>query len=262
MRLVNLLGLLMTGTSALCLIDLSMGTLDSKPSLSEPETRLATQVERVISPHLQRSISAAVSSETTPIAFKEVAVHLVPQIVAQHDAPKSVQAGDMLARRELAVEIKLGLKRLGCFEGNITGDWDRQAQLATSAFLSGVNARLPVSDPDLVLVALVRAQVAQTCTVECSAVEARRVDRRCQPSVVKAREVAEVVQKKPADAVAIHTPDRMSLSSTVSVEAEPRLASRPPMPAATVMVRRASQEVAVRGPSSWREKVFENPSGR
>ncbi len=271
MRLVNLFGLLMTGTSALCLIDFLMGTFAGNSRLSEPETRAATQVVQMVSTPLQRSTSAAISSEVTPISFEEVAVRVAPQTGAQHDAPKSVQAGDVWARRELAVEIKRGLKRLGCFDGSIAGDWDRSAQLATSAFLASVNARLPVSEPDLILAALVRAQVSQICTVPCSQGHSGSVNSGCLPSVVDAREIAEVAQKKSADAAAFYAPDRMSLGASAksdsgdeksaSTDAEPSLGSKRPPTPPTVSVQRSTR-VAVQGPTSWHRKVFDNPSGR
>lgn len=270
MRLVNLCGLLMTGTSALCLVDFSTGIFAGNARFSEPETSAATQVVQVASTPLQRSMSAAISSEPTPISFQEVAAHVAPQTVTQHDAPKSVQAGDVWARRELAVEIKRGLKRLGCFDGSISGDWDRSAQLATRAFLASVNARLPFSEPDLILAALVRAQVSQISTVAYSQRHSGVVNSGCLPSVVEAREIAEVSQKKSADAAAFSASDRMSLGASAkndagdeksaATDAEPSVASQGP-PTFTVSVQRTAR-VSVQGPTSWRKKVFDNSSGR
>lgn len=265
MRLVNLLGLPLTGLSALCLIDFYIESFAGNSSAPQVGSAAQVQVERIGSSPVQRP-TPAVSLETTPISFNGVAARLATPTRAQNDAPKSVQAGDLWARRELAVEIKRGLKRLGCFDGSISGDWDRSAQLATSAFLATVNARLPVSEPDLILLALVRAQVSQVCAVECSEVHAGRATNECPPSV----NVAEG-GKSSADATTFYTAERMSLGAlatndvgdtkSASTNVEPGYASKRSLTLPTVSVRRSTR-VAVQAPTSWSKRIFDGSSGR
>lgn len=263
MRLVNLFGLSLTGLSALCLIDFGIESFAGNSSAPHVGRASQVQVERIVSSPVQRATSP-VSLETTPVSFNEVPARLATQTRAQYEAPKSVQAGDVWARRELAVEIKRGLKRLGCFDGNISGDWDRPAQLATGAFLTRVNARLPFSEPDLILLSLVRAQVSQVCAVECSEVRSGRAANECLLSV----NVAEG-GKSSADATTF--PERMSLGAlatndvgdtkSASTSVEPGYASKRSLTIPTVSVQRSTR-VAVRAPTSWSERIFDGSSGR
>jgi hypothetical protein len=55
------------------------------------------------------------------------------------------------------------LKRLGCYQGRIDGDWGPASRYAAAKFTSAVNAALPVDQPEPALLALARRHQG-TCT--------------------------------------------------------------------------------------------------
>lgn len=77
--------------------------------------------------------------------------------------PKSARLGDYAARRELIRAIQRELARAGCYAGAKTGEWRRDTKRAMSAFLAGVNASLPVEEPDYILLSLVRSDTRAVC---------------------------------------------------------------------------------------------------
>lgn len=76
---------------------------------------------------------------------------------------KSSVPADGSARYALIRDIQRELKRVGCYWGKIDGDWGPGSKRAITGFVSTVNAALPTSDPDYILLALVRAQHGQVC---------------------------------------------------------------------------------------------------
>jgi len=67
-------------------------------------------------------------------------------------------------RPGLARELQKELKRVGCYEGEVTGAWSAAARQAMRRFTERVNAKLPVDEPDLVLLKLVQGQPGRVCT--------------------------------------------------------------------------------------------------
>ncbi len=83
-----------------------------------------------------------------------------------HGAPalSSILPADTDARRDLIRRLQRALGRAGCYTGPMDGRWSRQTQAAMGWFVRRVNARLPYSEPDFVLLALVQSHAAGTCT--------------------------------------------------------------------------------------------------
>jgi hypothetical protein len=59
------------------------------------------------------------------------------------------------------------LKRVGCYDGYINGDWTAPTRNAMKAFADYVNARLPVDKPDIVLLSLIQGYEGKACRGFC-----------------------------------------------------------------------------------------------
>jgi peptidoglycan hydrolase-like protein with peptidoglycan-binding domain len=93
-------------------------------------------------------------------------------------------AGDRLS---LAQDLQGELQRVGCYIGAVDGVWTPLSQKAMKAFMERVNARLPVDQPDYVLLALVRGRQGKVCTTACPPDQTLTADNRCLPDAVLAR---------------------------------------------------------------------------
>src|SRR5262245_30200778 len=72
------------------------------------------------------------------------------------------------------------LYRLGCYNEQINGVWTPHSRSAAQKFLSRVNARLPIEQPDEALVALLRSTNGSVCS-QCPAGEAFNPAGDCVP---------------------------------------------------------------------------------
>jgi hypothetical protein len=89
-------------------------------------------------------------------------------------------------RASLARELQRELRRVGCYDGEITGAWTTSTRLAMKAFNDRVNAQLPIDAPDPVLLTLLKAHREPACGVPCPPGEAAAADGRCLPSALAA----------------------------------------------------------------------------
>ena len=87
----------------------------------------------------------------------------------------------------LARALQRELKRVGCYEGEITGIWNASSRSAMKFFTERVNASLPVDAPDQVLLALVQGHREPACGGACKADEQPGADGRCVPKVFAAK---------------------------------------------------------------------------
>jgi hypothetical protein len=99
------------------------------------------------------------------------------------DAPGLAPPRD---RASLVRELQRGLKRVGCYEGEVSGVWTQQSRGAMSAFTGRINAALPVDEPDAVLLALVQGHKDKVCGMPCPPGEGVAADGRCLPNAVLA----------------------------------------------------------------------------
>lgn len=90
---------------------------------------------------------------------------LRPVAIVQHaeTAHKTRTAGRSLAAESLAGEIQRNLKRLGCYSGPLTGDWDAATRAGMSELVKARNARLSVKQADVSLLALASAHDGTRC---------------------------------------------------------------------------------------------------
>ncbi|MDX2308493.1 MAG: peptidoglycan-binding domain-containing protein [Hyphomicrobium sp.] len=162
-----------------------------------------------------------------------------PSSDAVQPGETKAQAGGVPAERRLARDIQRELDRLGCYGGRIDGVWGGASQDAMMRFLRHVNASLPVTEPDLILLSLAKAHPSGICATECAPDETL-ASGRCVPRAVMAQAkqtgttaVAKVATDAPAPRVAAVAPEtavrpakmpldgRMSVGGPVDPASEP-----------------------------------------
>lgn len=87
---------------------------------------------------------------------------------AEHQALVKARAVKLAARREnerrlLAMRLQRELARVGCYRSRTTGTWGYRSRRAMTKFLSHIKTRLPVDEPDAVLLAIVEKYDGRAC---------------------------------------------------------------------------------------------------
>lgn len=153
--------------------------------------------ETVAAAQAPRTFSAAtplIAPETvtapSPVVTKAPAAQPWSTIVTADPATpgsrtlKSSKAGDDATRSELARDLQRELSRVGCYGGEINGAWTAPTRRAMAAFMQRVNATLPLTEPDYILLTLVQGEKAAVCTASCPAKQVMANDGRCTPAAV------------------------------------------------------------------------------
>jgi hypothetical protein len=158
------------------------------------------------------SRGAILKPELVPAPGREghalpVAASVVPRMGEPRSAPERFAIPK--DRDALARELQKELRRVGCYEGEISGTWSQSTRRAMAKFIERMNARLPVDKPDAVLYAMVKGQHEAVCGTPCAAGEARGADGRCVSTFLLAQAksksapvfVATAATEKPAAAI-------------------------------------------------------------
>jgi hypothetical protein len=88
---------------------------------------------------------------------------------------------------ELVNRLQRELRRVGCYSGDISGEWTVASRRAMDQFVNRVNASLPTDRPDTVLLALVQSQAGTVCRAGCPRGQLMMNDGRCVPETVAVR---------------------------------------------------------------------------
>ncbi len=89
------------------------------------------------------------------------------------------------ARRRLASSIQVELKRVGCYAGEVDGDWGQASQRAMKSFNDRVKATLPINQPDYILLTLLQGHTTMACgAAVCPRGEVDSGDGSCKPRAV------------------------------------------------------------------------------
>ncbi len=117
----------------------------------------------------------------------------VPAAVRVAEAPPRLPVGETAAtarppldRPALTREIQRQLKRIGCYQGDVSGVWSPAVRHAVKTVTDRVNASLPIDRPDPVLLAMVQSQEPGTCGTSCPKGQSRTADGRCLPAALVA----------------------------------------------------------------------------
>ncbi len=100
---------------------------------------------------------------------------------------RAAVAATEMSRYDLVRSIQRELKRLGCYAGEIDGDWGPGSRRAMVGFIDRVNASLPVYQPDFILLTLLKGHSGTVCGPDCPGGQTLASGGRCMPSVVVAR---------------------------------------------------------------------------
>jgi hypothetical protein len=140
----------------------------------------------------------------------------------------TVRPIDPTDRTALARALQRELKRVGCYQGEITGTWTTSSRLAMRTFTEHVNATLPVDNPDPVLLSLVQGHRERACVAACPAGQAAAEGGACLPAAVSAKAGDAPTAAAAASttaAMALAPPDRTEEAGPKRVAPEARTAA-------------------------------------
>lgn len=117
-----------------------------------------------------------------------VSSFVAPAPMAQSDVSQrrlsSSRPLDDESRKELARDLQRELKRVGCYDGELNGNWGAPTKKAMAAFVDRVNATLPLEEPDYILLTLVQGHAAQACGKACPAGQGLNAEGKCLPRAI------------------------------------------------------------------------------
>lgn len=226
------------------------GWTTSAPRLFSPQSPLVALDDPTRLASLERKPAARERSK--PVSAEDVETWTTVVTAAPASAPRqrlsSTRPADDASRYELVRDLQRELKRVGCYHGEIDGDWGPGSKRAMSTFIERVNATLPTGDPDYILLMLVQGQTQPACGNGCPSGQVAADEGRCIPKaiVAQARPKLEAKSERaPSEAAAV-LPTRGQL-------AEPgpsRAAVAPALPAAVASVAAAERKPVVVAASS------------
>lgn len=154
---------------------------DATPSGSEANKVATTVAEPRANSTLQPGTSSAVAAEVRPLADSagKAALPAPPPRATRRNDTRGVilVKGAMrtpvgqpmggsrppLDRASLTRDLQRQLQRVGCYKGSISGVWSPSTRQAMKEFIDHVNATLPVSEPDHILLAMLESHQEQAC---------------------------------------------------------------------------------------------------
>jgi hypothetical protein len=186
-----------------------------------------------------------------PVADEGTIVVVPPRPGSSPDIagmPRPLLSDNMPAssdRAGLARALQKELARVGCYDGEITGIWAASSRQAMRRFTDQVNAKLPLGEPDQILLRLVRSHRSKVCDLACSSKQ--QPDGACAPSAAAAQSPKVSADSGPAEArtATIDSAAPLFTGSTTAaaataVSAMPRAERGPPPPPAQATIQRQS----------------------
>jgi hypothetical protein len=141
-------------------------------SVAEPLRSLASLVAMTEAPSSGLAISAVVTLPAKVPKMEEPST-----LAVAVSAPPTAES--------LVHGLQRELTRVGCYEGASDGIWNASTRRAMAAFIERVNAKLPITKPDPVLLALVQGHQGLACG-SCPAGHESSADGRCLPKMIVA----------------------------------------------------------------------------
>ncbi|MFV0297621.1 MAG: hypothetical protein ACK5JT_16030, partial [Hyphomicrobiaceae bacterium] len=80
--------------------------------------------------------------------------------------------------------IQRELIRVGCYSGQVDGKWGPASRLAMQTFVDKLQARLPVTEPDYILLTLLQGHTSRACGPSCPGGQAPEASGMCVPASV------------------------------------------------------------------------------
>ncbi len=185
-------GLVTGGLSGAMLSDGGLDWRQFAPSLLSADrgTRPAAPAAHVSTPKASYAAAALRDAHPAP----ETVVVSLPSSTAPIPLPTRPLGG---AQVSLAQELQGELRRVGCYGGPVDGVWTPLSQKSMQAFVDGVNAHLPVTEPDYALLALVRSSRHAVCAKPCLPDQRGVADSACPATGTAAPENSPAALTKP-----------------------------------------------------------------
>lgn len=130
-------------------------------------------------------IAQVAKTETRPAPAAKAEIVLRP--IEPPKAARPAARGDDDNKVSLTRDIQRELRRVGCYAGDVTGEWSPSTRQAMKTFIDRVNASLPIDEPDFILRALVQGHPGNACGIGCGPGQSMAADGRCMPSAVVAQ---------------------------------------------------------------------------
>lgn len=183
-------------------------------------------------------ITTATEQPSAPLV-----VAALPVLPVASVATSAGNADETRNRATLVRRIQRELRRVGCYDGRIDGEWDRALRSSMGQFIERVNATLPHQEPDVVLLTLVRNHKSAACGSGCPVGQALDGTGRCLPGAIVAKDL-----KKPGNPASTHA-DASSWTTTVTVaELRPSAATLPPSTSTKAIAGSAQRTASHRAP--------------
>ena len=157
-------------------------------------------------------------------------------------------------RAGLARELHKELKRVGCYDGDITSTWTNSSRQAMRRFTDSVNAKLPLEEPDVVLLRLVQSQAQRVCA--CPAGSAEGAKAACTESAGAAEAARKSVPETRRDDGVSQSSTPLIVGAAATTAAAATLLARPEPNAASarpVVAPPSPGEEEARAPRSARQ---------
>ena len=189
---------------------------------------MARTVERTDQPIVASEPHPAGGANTLSPSMAVIAT-LVPRASESTAAPT---LKPLPKRESLALELQRELRRVGCYEGQLNGAWTTSTRSAMKAFTDRVNATLPVTEPDYILLALVESHQDKVCGRACPNEQGLSNEGRCLPNAILAKKgvhAARIAEPHKAHQPVPSAPPITSWSTTTTA-VTPLLPARPAPP--------------------------------
>lgn len=113
-------------------------------------------------------------------------VSVAPEMPAPRKQTSSKPNSDE-QRQSLVRDLQTQLKRVGCYDGDVNGQWAAPTKKAMASFTDRVNATLPFEQPDFILLTLLQGHKGRACGQNCPTGQTLAENGRCTPNSVLAR---------------------------------------------------------------------------
>lgn len=206
------------------------------PRIYSPDRPLFVRVPQPDRPGATQAEHRPIAAEpATPVAPGSVPR---PQVLAS--LPQTEQAEREKAqqsKRQLVTDLQRELTRVGCYSGEIDGEWTAAARRSMQTFTERVNARLPLDEPDYILLTLVKGHAAEACGRSCPVGQALAGDGRCVPrALIVKRERARAGAQPTVAAKPANDGTEAGVMTPAKTVPLPVAAVQPPKPAERKMV--------------------------
>lgn len=151
-----------------------------------PAARAAETQAPAIVQHVGQLAPADVAASTATAAPSRASAPLTPPAAGSQ-------------RADLVRNLQRELKRVGCYQGEPTGEWNAASKKAMLAFNERLNASLPIEEPDYILLTLVQGQASRTCGQTCPAGQSMAGEGRCMPNVILAQPKSRPIESRPTE---------------------------------------------------------------